>query len=120
MNDILVLDDHKFKFESVEQNEGKNYNAIIATFYLMNNKTILETFKPEIRVYSNPPTVTSETSIIRKFLADIYVVMNIPENSDFVNVRIHIKPLISFIWLSIILMVIGGMSAIIFRAKSRK
>ena len=104
----------------MEQNKGKNYNSIIATFHLMDNKTILETFKPEIRVYSNPPTVTSETSIIRKFLTDIYVVMNIPENSDFVNVRIHIKPLISFIWLSIILMVIGGMSAIVFRVKLKK
>lgn len=120
VNDILILDDQKFRFDSVEQNKGKNYNSIIATFHLMDNKTILETFKPEIRVYSNPPTVTSETSIIRKFLTDIYVVMNIPENSDFVNVRIHIKPLISFIWLSIILMVIGGMSAIVFRVKLKK
>jgi hypothetical protein len=25
----------------------------------MDNKTILDTFEPEIRVYSNPPTVTS-------------------------------------------------------------
>ena len=120
VNDILILDDQKFRFDSVEQNKGKNYNSIIATFHLMDNKTILETFKPEIRVYSNPPTVTSETSIIRKFLTDIYVVMNIPENSDFVNVRIHIKPLISFIWLSIILMVIGGVSAIVFRVKLKK
>ena len=117
VNDTLILDDHVFKFNSVEQTEGKNFNAITATFYLMDNKTILDTFEPEIRVYSNPPTVTSETSIIRKFLADIYVVMNIPENSDFVNVRIHIKPLISFIWLSVILMVVGGISAIVFRVK---
>ena len=117
VNDTLILDDHMFKFNSVEQTEGKNFNAITATFYLMDNKTILDTFEPEIRVYSNPPTVTSETSIIRKFLADIYVVMNIPENSDFVNVRIHIKPLISFIWLSVILMVVGRISAIVFRVK---
>jgi len=86
----------------------------------MDNKTILETFKPEIRVYSNPPTVTSETSIVRKFLADIYVVMNIPENSDFVNVRIHIKPLMSFIWFSIILMTLGGVSAIVFRVRLKR
>jgi cytochrome c-type biogenesis protein CcmF len=120
VNDTLILDDHMFKFNSVEQTEGKNFNAITATFYLMDNKTILDTFEPEIRVYSNPPTVTSETSIIRKFLADIYIVMNIPENSDFVNVRIHIKPLISFIWLSVILMVIGGISAIVFRVKLKR
>ena len=120
VNDILILDNHKFKFKSVEQTKGKNYNSIKAIFYLMDNKTILETFKPEIRVYSNPPTVTSETSIVRKFLADIYVVMNIPENSDFVNVRIHIKPLMSFIWLSIILMTLGGVSAIVFRVRLKR
>ena len=120
VNDILILDNHKFKFKSVEQTKGKNYNSIKAIFYLMDNKTILETFKPEIRVYSNPPTVTSETSIVRKFLADIYVVMNIPENSDFVNVRIHIKPLMSFIWFSIILMTLGGVSAIVFRVRLKR
>ena len=120
VNDTLILDDHVFQFNSVEQTKGKNFNAITAIFYLMDNKTILDTFEPEIRVYSNPPTVTSETSIIRKFLADIYVVMNIPENSDFVNVRIHIKPLISFIWLSVILMVVGGISAIVFRVKLKR
>jgi cytochrome c-type biogenesis protein CcmF len=83
----------------------------------MNDQTVMDTFTPEIRVYSNPPTVTSETSIIRKLLTDIYVVMNVPENSNFVNVRIHVKPMISFIWLSVILMAIGGLSAIVFRFK---
>ena len=117
VDDLLVIDNYKFKFDKVNQTKGKNFNAITATFSLLDNKTVIETFKPEIRIYSNPPTVTSETSIVRKFLADIYIVMNIPENADFVNVRIHIKPMMSFIWFSIILMVLGGISSIFFRIK---
>jgi cytochrome c-type biogenesis protein CcmF len=117
VDDLLVIDNYKFKFDKVNQTKGKNFNAVTATFSLLDNKTVIETFKPEIRIYSNPPTVTSETSIVRKFLADIYIVMNIPENADFVNVRIHIKPMMSFIWFSIILMVLGGISSIFFRIK---
>ena len=117
VNDTLQIDNYTFKFDSVEQTKGVNFNAITATFHLMNDQTVMDTFTPEIRVYSNPPTVTSETSIIRKLLTDIYVVMNVPENSNFVNVRIHVKPMISFIWLSVILMAIGGLSAIVFRFK---
>ena len=113
----MQIDNYTFKFDSVEQTKGVNFNAITATFHLMNDQTVMDTFTPEIRVYSNPPTVTSETSIIRKLLTDIYVVMNVPENSNFVNVRIHVKPMISFIWLSVILMAIGGLSAIVFRFK---
>ena len=42
--------------------------------------------------------------------------MNVPQNQDHIDVRIHIKPFMNFIWFSIVIMMFGGMiSAITMR-----
>ena len=108
VNDILNISGNQFVFTDVKQSEAINYNAIQAFFELRKNDKTIEIFTPEIRFYSNPPTVTSETSISHQFFKDIYIVMNIPENQEYINVRIHIKPFMNFIWFSIMMMICGG------------
>ena len=116
VDDTLIVSGNKFLFAEVKKIEASNYHAIQAFFELRKNGRISEIFKPEIRFYSDPPTITSETSISHRFFKDIYIVMNVPQNQDHIDVRIHIKPFMNFIWFSIVIMMFGGMiSAITMR-----
>ena len=120
VNDKIILGNYDFLFSSISQNKEKNYHSIIANFEMQQHGGTLKRLAPEIRFYDNPPTITSETSIVRMFFKDIYIVMNVPENQEFINVRIHIKPFMSFIWLSVLMMMLGGFLSIILKKKSLK
>ena len=120
VNDSIVVGNYDFLFSSISQNKEKNYHTIKANFEMQQHGGTLKKLQPEIRFYENPPTITSETSIARMFFKDIYIVMNVPENQEFINVRIHIKPFMNFIWLSVLMMIFGGSLSIIMRKRSLK
>ena len=120
VNDSIVVGHHDFLFSSISQKKEKNYHTIKANFEMQQHGGTLKKLQPEIRFYETPPTITSETSIARMFFKDIYIVMNVPENQEFINVRIHIKPFMNFIWLSVLMMIFGGSLSIIMRKRSLK
>ena len=119
VKDILELGNQQFMFEKVNQVEGENYNSIQAVFSLLEDNKAVKQFTPEIRFYDNPPTVTSETSIVHGLFSDMYIVMNVPQYQDSISVRIHIKPFMNFIWLGVFMIIFGGLFSIIYRIKNQ-
>ena len=105
-------------FEQVNRVEGENYSSIQAVFNLLRDDKPINQFTPEIRFYNDPPTATSETSIVQGVFKDIYIVMNVPQYQDSISVRIHIKPFMNFIWLGVLMIIIGGIFSIFQRVKS--
>ena len=118
VKDILELNNYKFVFEKVNHVEGENYNSIQAVFSLLEDNKAVKQFMPEIRFYNDPPTATSETSIVHGLFSDIYLVMNVPQYQDSISVRIHVKPFMNFIWLGVFMIIVGGMFSIIYRIKN--
>ncbi len=118
VKDILELNEHQFVFEKVNRVEGENYSSIQAVFNLLRDDKPINQFTPEIRFYNDPPTATSETSIVQGVFKDIYIVMNVPQYQDSISVRIHIKPFMNFIWLGVLMIIIGGIFSIFQRVKS--
>ena len=118
VKDILELNNHQFVFEKVNHVEGENYNSIQAVFNLLEDNKAVKQFMPEIRFYNDPPTATSETSIVHGLFSDIYLVMNVPQYQDSISVRIHVKPFMNFIWLGVFMIIVGGMFSIIYRIKN--
>ena len=119
VKDILELKNHQFIFEKVKQVEGENYNSIQAVFSLLEDNKVVKQFTPEIRFYDDPPTATSETSIVHGLFSDIYIVMNVPQYQDSISVRIHVKPFMNFIWLGVFMIISGGLFSIIYRIKNQ-
>ena len=101
-------------FESIENTEGKNYKSIIGYFKIMENNTLTE-LKPELRVYNQPVTVTSEADIKTSLYSDKFIVMNLVKDNEFFNVRYQVKPFMIWIWLSTILLAAGGVLSLINR-----
>ena len=94
-------------FESLEVIQNSNYQSLVAEFKLLENSKNLK-FKPEIRIYNQPKTLTSEADIISTIYSDIFLVCNILKDDGYYNVRYQYKPLMIWIWLSVVLISIGG------------
>ena len=117
VGDTLKLSDNTFRFEKINQFEKQNYNSIQAIFYLMDKNKKVEKFSPEIRFYNDPPTITSETSIVHRLFEDIYIVMNVTQATNSISVRIHVKPFMTFLWIGVILIILGGVLSVFIKNK---
>ena len=114
---MKVGDERKFlnktiKFESLKINENKNYQSLEANFKITDKNNSIN-LKPEVRVYDQPQTITSEADIKSTLYSDNFLVFNILKNDGFYNVRYQIKPFMIWIWISIILISFGGILSIV-------
>ena len=96
------------KFESLKVSQKSNYKSLIGKFKISydNNYLILT---PEIRIYNQPKTLTSEADIKSTIYADNFLVFNVLKNDGFFNVRYQYKPFMIWIWISVILLATGGL-----------
>ena len=64
---------------------------------------------PEIRIYRQPETLTYESSIKSKLSHDLYLTMSNINQSEFYNIKFQKKPFMLWIWMSAVLISIGGL-----------
>ena len=99
----------KIVFESVEQKKEQNYNAIIANFFISNQNGEEDRFSPELRIYNQPVIATSEADIKTNLFHYNLVVVNYLRETDYLNIRYQKKPFMLLIWLSAIMLALGGL-----------
>ncbi len=95
------------KFENIKVVQESNYKSIVGEFKILDDRSNLS-MKPEIRIYDQPRTLTSEADIISTIYSDNFLVFNILKDDGYYNVRYQHKPLMIWIWLSVILISFGG------------
>ena len=105
----------KINFESIDQKSKKNFNTIIGKFNIENSDGLIEILKPELRIYNQPNIVTSEADIKTNLLTDKFITMNLVQNQDYFNIRYQIKPFMIWIWLSVLLISLGGLVSLFKR-----
>jgi cytochrome c-type biogenesis protein CcmF len=111
--------DYSIKFQNLEIENFSNYKAVIGVLEVSNKKTNRKNIlKPEIRIYSNPQTLTYEAAIKTSFLKDYYLTMSNIDRSDYYNIKFQKKPLMIWIWISVIMIVIGGFLRLFQNAKN--
>jgi len=98
----------KINFEKIEQKDEKNFKAIIGKFNIKDTNGVSVAFNPELRIYNQPNIVTSEADIKTDLLSDKFITMNLVQNQDYFNIRYQIKPFMIWIWLSVLLISLGG------------
>tara|TARA_B100001250_G_scaffold180506_1_gene155175 strand:- start:2150 stop:4030 length:1881 start_codon:yes stop_codon:yes gene_type:complete len=111
-SNMKVGDERKFmnktlKFESLKVFDKSNYQSLIGEFKIIDNKKNLN-FYPEIRIYNQPKTLTSEADIISTIYSDNFLVFNMIKDDDYFNVRYQFKPFMIWIWMSVIIISSGG------------
>jgi cytochrome c-type biogenesis protein CcmF len=111
-SNMKVGDEREFmnkiiKFENLKIIEENNYKSLIANFNISDNKDSIN-LSPEVRIYNQPKTLTSEADISSTFYSDNFIVFNVIKDDGYYNVRYQFKPLMMWIWFSIILISAGG------------
>ncbi len=117
IGEIKKFDNYSIEFKNLELKNFTNYQAVVGEFEILKEKD-RNILKPEIRIYSNPKTLTYEASIKTSFIKDYYLTMSNIDRSDYYNIKFQEKPLMIWIWLSVIMIVIGGLLRFLKNAKN--
>ena len=107
--DEKKFENYYLKFDTLKLETKKNYKAVVGKFSItdLNNGT-LQTLSPEIRVYSQPETLTYESSIRTRVAYDLYLTMSNINRTEFYNIKFQKKPFMVWIWISGFLISLGG------------
>ena len=114
--EIKKLNNFDLKFKDLKLTNSQNYKSIIGNFELKDNdKNLIKELKPEIRIYQNPETLTYEASIKSTIFNDYYLTMSNLQNSEYYNVKVQVKPFMSWLWLSVLIMSLGGFLRLFYK-----
>jgi cytochrome c-type biogenesis protein CcmF len=109
VGEIKKTVNYEINFQDIKIKESKNYKAVIGNFKLTNlKKNLVEYLEPEIRIYSNPETLTYEAAIKTKVTSDLYLTMSNVSRSDYYNIKFQNKPFMVWIWISALMITLGG------------
>ncbi len=108
IGEIKKFDNYSIEFKNLELKDFTNYQAVVGEFEILKEKD-RNILKPEIRIYSNPKTLTYEASIKTSFIKDYYLTMSNIDRSDYYNIKFQEKPLMIWIWLSVIMIDAGSL-----------
>ena len=118
LGETKKFENYSIKLQNLELKNFKNYQAVIGELEIKNvNLNRTNILKPEIRIYDNPRTLTYEASIKTSILKDYYLTMSNIDRSDYYNIKFQKKPLMMWIWVSVIMVVFGGFLRIFINAK---
>ena len=107
--------DLKISFESLNQTTKNNYESLVGKFNIENSKGDTEILYPELRIYNQPNIVTSEADIKMGLWSDKFMTMNYVNNKDYFNVRYQFKPFMIWIWISTLIISLGGLTSLLKR-----
>jgi len=99
-------------FKKIEERKESNFSSIIAYFEIKNENGKIVELSPEIRIYNQPVTITSEADIKTTLLVDKFLVMNFVKGSEYFNIRYQVKPFMIWIWISVLLLSLGGLMSL--------
>ncbi|MCC7042082.1 MAG: heme lyase CcmF/NrfE family subunit [Burkholderiales bacterium] len=110
---------YAFTFRGVTPATGPNYTGVTGTVELRRDGRLLETLRPEKRIYNASGMPMTEAAIDAGIFGDRYVSLGEPvsdkgEAGPWV-LRVYIKPFVDWIWGGCFLMALGGFVAMMDR-----
>ena len=108
IGETFTAEKFTINFENIEQEDEKNFKAIIGKFNVQNLDGSSDILNPELRIYNQPNIITSEADIKTNLLTDKFMTMNYVQNQEYFNIRYQVKPFMIWIWVSVILISFGG------------
>ena len=104
----------EIQFNELKKFQDKNFIAFKG-YFLIKENSASEKLEPELRVYNQPNIVTSEADIKTTFLTDKFITMNTVQNEEYFNIRYQVKPFMLWIWISVLLISLGGIISLLKR-----
>ena len=119
LGEAKKIDDYEFALLDLKLSQENNYKAVVGKLEVNNSNTMKRRILyPEIRIYDNPQTLTYEASIQTNFFGDHYLTMSNIDRSEYYNIKFQHKPLMIWIWISVLLLSFGGFLSLFKNAKN--
>jgi cytochrome c-type biogenesis protein CcmF len=118
VGESVAVGGYEFKFLGVTPGPGPNYRALTGTVEMRKDGRLIETLKPEKRIYNASGQAMTIAAIDTGFLGDRYVSLGEPvggAGDDIAGawaIRIYVKPFVDWIWMGALLMALGGFIAV--------
>jgi cytochrome c-type biogenesis protein CcmF len=117
-NDSVTVGPYQFQFLGVSGMKGPNYTAIQAGVLVSQQGKVIILLRPEQRIFNVQQIALSKTAIDVGVFRDLYVALGGPiGNHNAWSLRIYYKPFVRWIWLGGLLIVLGGILAILGKRK---
>ena len=117
VGESFTLKNEKILFKKISIEKEKNYESIIGFFEILDEKNKIINLRPEIRIYEKPEMATSEASIKTSLFKDRFITINLIKDQNFFNVRYQHKPFMIWIWISTLIIMLGGLLALFKKNK---
>ena len=115
VGDNLSFMNKTIEFKSINLEKKDNFSLLRGNFEITEKGKIPINFQPEIRIYNQPTITTSEADIKTNLLNDNFIVFSLLKEGEIFNVRYQQKPFMIWIWISLIMLALGGSMALIKR-----
>lgn len=104
----VQVGDFELIYEDLNAEHGANHTAVTAGIRVRKGGRQIDELAPSIAFYTQPNRRTSEVDVRRTLAGDLYLALTeVDTASRLINLTVHIKPLINWIWIGNILMVLG-------------
>ena len=119
LGETKKFDNYSIQLQNLDLKNYKNYKAVVGRLEIKNiNSNQTNILNPEIRIYDKPKTLTYEAAIKTSLIKDYYLTMSNIDRSDYYNIKFQKKPLMAWIWISVIMIVVGGSIRLFSNAKN--
>ncbi len=119
LGETKKFENYSIQLQNLDLKNYKNYQAVIGKLEIRNiNSNQTNILNPEIRIYNKPKTLTYEAAIKTSLIKDYYLTMSNIDRSDYYNIKFQKKPLMAWIWISVIMIVVGGFIRLFSNAKN--
>jgi len=101
------IDDTLILFERIETTNKENFQALRAKFQIYLDKKNISTISAGKNYYPVSKMITSEAGILHQWHRDVYFILGDQKNDNWF-VKVYVNPLVSFIWIGVIIMMYSG------------
>lgn len=113
--DTADIGPYQFLFVDTQAANGSNYHGIRALFDVLKNQHHVATLAPEKRLFTVREMVMTKVDIDPGLFRDLYIALGEPLEGDYWSVRLYYKPFMRWVWSGGIIMMLGGLIAILQR-----
>ncbi|MDB5701768.1 MAG: heme lyase CcmF/NrfE family subunit [Sphingomonadales bacterium] len=117
LGDTATVGPYKIKFVGIEPIAGPNWTALQATLQAQRGDNAPFIMHPQARMFSSPPTETSEAAIATRLDGQLYLVFGKGDGTGRWQLRLWWKPMVTLIWLGGAMIAFGGMLSLIGRMR---
>ncbi|MEA1013597.1 heme lyase CcmF/NrfE family subunit [Sphingosinicella sp. LY1275] len=111
---------YRIRFDKVDPIAGPNWTAIEATLTARRGDGKPFTLHPQARMFSSPPTETSEADITTVLDGQLYTVLGKPDEQGRWQLRLWWKPFVTLIWFGGVLIALGGLLSLVGRVRRER